>query len=125
MRYLRAEEILAIHDRIIGETGGRLGVRDFNLLFSVAERPKMTLMGSEIHRDVFSKAASYLEGLATYHVFIDGNKRTAFMTAAVFLGMNGCRLSVSTNAAHRFMLDVALKKKTIKQVSTWLKKYSK
>lgn len=125
MRYLRAEEILAIHDRIIGEIGGRLGVRDFNLLFSIAERPKMTLMGNEIHQDLFAKAASYLEGLATYHVFTDGNKRTAFITTSIFLALNGSRLTVSTSLAYSFMLDVALKKKTIKQIAVWLNKHSK
>ena len=34
-------------------------------------------------------AAAYAFGIAKAHAFIDGNKRTAFVTAATFLRLNG------------------------------------
>ena len=78
MQYLRAEEILAIHDETIEQEGGCL-VCAIWVVYSVAERPKMSMMGQEFYPDLFSKAAATLEGIATYHVFADANKRTAFV----------------------------------------------
>jgi death on curing protein len=122
--YLQAEDILAIHDETIEKEGGLLGVRDMGLLFSVAERPKMAMMGQEFFPDVFSKAAAILEGIATYHVFSDGNKRTAFLSCATFLGLNGQDLVVSQKAGLQFMLAVAQKRKSLPEIAQWLKKYS-
>ncbi|TSC78517.1 MAG: hypothetical protein G01um101433_182 [Parcubacteria group bacterium Gr01-1014_33] len=45
MNYLSAEDVLVIHARIIGETGGAHGVRDTHLLGSIVERPKMQFGG--------------------------------------------------------------------------------
>lgn len=125
MRYLLAEELLAIHDRLLGETGGLAGIRDLNLLFSIAERPKSGMLGQEFYPDVFTKAAAYLEGLATYHVFTDGNKRTAITAASVFLRVNGFIFQASGDAAYRYVLTVAKKEKTLKRITEWLKKHSK
>jgi prophage maintenance system killer protein len=33
---------------------------------------------------LFKRAAAYAYGLAKVHVFIDGNKRAAFVTGAIF-----------------------------------------
>ena len=35
-------------------------------------------------------AAAYAYGIAKAHAFVDGNKRTAFVTALTFLRLNGC-----------------------------------
>ena len=125
MTYLLAEEMLAIHDRIVEAIGGLKGVRDIGLLCSLAERPKMAMMGKEFYPDIFTKAAAYLEGIATYHVFADGNKRTAFAVTHYFLRVNGFKLTVSTKTAYSFIMSVATKKKSIEEIATWLKKHSK
>jgi death-on-curing protein len=124
VRYLLAEDILVIHDETIEKEGGILGVRDMGLVYSIAERPKMAMMGQEFYPDLFAKAASILEGLATYHVFADGNKRTAFITCATFLLMNGHELIAPDAKALRFMLDVAQKKIGMDEIAAWLKKNS-
>ena len=124
MIYLLAEEMLAIHDRIVEAIGGLKGVRDVGLLYSLAERPKMAMMGKEFYPDVFTKAAAYLEGIATYHVFADGNKRTSYAVTHYFLRSNGYKLSVSTGPAYTFIMAVATKKKTIEEIATWLQKHS-
>jgi len=124
VRYLLAEEIIAIHDRVVFTIGGLKGIRDLNLLYSVAERPKMAMMGREFYPDIFSKAAATLEALAVWHVFADGNKRTAIAATHFFLRENGYRLKMPTYAAFRFMLSVATKKKSLLEIAAWLKKYS-
>jgi len=93
MRYLTGDEILVIHSEIIEETGGTHGIRDVNLFLSLLERPKMGFGGKPLYSDVFQKAAAYLESLAKFHVFIDGNKRTAFAAASRFLFLNEYNLS--------------------------------
>jgi len=125
VKYLLAEEILAIHDRVIMATGGMKGVRDMGLLYSIAERPKMAMMGREFYPDVHSKASAYLEAIATYHVFADGNKRSAIAVTHYFLRDNGYKLSVSTDQAYRFIMAVAVKKKNVEEVAKWLKKNCK
>lgn len=125
MRYLLPEEILAIHDETIEKEGGSLGVRDFGLLASLAVRPQMSMMGQEFYPDIFSKAASLLEGIATYHVFADGNKRTSIISCSTFLGFNGYELTASNDMAYRFVMDVATKKETLEETAKWLKKHSK
>ena len=76
MKYLTAEEILVIHSEIIDKTGGLHGTRDVGLLMSIVERPKSKFSGQELYKGIFKKVAVYLESLAQYHVFADGNKRT-------------------------------------------------
>jgi death-on-curing protein len=125
VRYLTAEELLAIHQRILLAIGGLEGIRDVGLLYSIAERPKMAMMGREFYQDIFSKAAAYFEGLATYHVFADGNKRTAIAATAVFLRANGYHLKIEEDQGFDFVLAVATKKKTMEEIAGWLKKHCK
>jgi death-on-curing protein len=52
-------------------------------------------------------AASYAFGLARNHPFIDGNKRTAFQTMYVFLGLNGWRIRAEEDDAAEIMEHMA------------------
>src|ERR1700686_1770238 len=123
MRYLSGEDILVLHARILDATGGAHGVRDAHLLGSLLEKPKMRFGGKELYKGVFRKAATYLEALATYHIFIDGNKRTAFATAARFLFINGYAFTATNGEVERFVLGVALKKHDVSTIAGWLEKH--
>lgn len=124
MRYVSGEEILVLHARILDATGGAHGVRDMHLLISLLEKPKMRFDGKELYAGIFRKAAVCLEALATYHVFIDGNKRTALAVTARFLFVNGYTLVATNNKVERFVLGVALKKHDQKAIAKWLEKHS-
>src|SRR3989344_4817988 len=125
MQYLSAVDILAVHDRIIEETGGSLGVRDSLLLGSIVERPKASFGGVEQFPDIFAKAAAYLESIATYHVFIDGNKRTALTVTGVFLALNGYGMKLPVKESETFMLAVAQRQKNLEAIAVWLNKNSR
>lgn len=126
MRYLSAEEILALHDMLITQIGGSLGVREENLLHSIAERPKTTSGGQEQFPTLFLKAAAYMEAVATYHVFVDGNKRTSTMVAEVFLRANGFEIAVfDIEEAEAFIIAAAQKQKSLGEIAAWLEKNSK
>lgn len=125
MHYLSATDVLAIHDRVVEETGGMLGVRDANLLASIPERPKTAFGGVEKFPDVFTKAAVYLESIATYHVFLDGNKRTALTVAGVFLALNGYQTTFPLQESEDFVLAAAQRHKSLDDIAAWLKKRSR
>ena len=57
--------------------------------------------------DLYTLAATYAHGIAKNHPFIDGNKRTAFASATVFLILNGLRLTLTESHAVEVMLALA------------------
>lgn len=122
MRYLSAAEILAIHDRVLEETRGSFGVRDENLLHSIAHRPKASIGGNKQFPTLFLKAAAYLESIATYHVFVDGNKRTAITVASIFLALNGFSITLGLEETEEFILAVAQSKIKLDDIVAWLEK---
>ena len=125
MQYLLAKDILVIHARIVDVTTGTQGIRDIGLLTSLTLKPQTILFGKEAYQGIFLKAAVYLESIATYHVFLDGNKRTAIAIAARFLYMNGYTLTASNKEVERFVLKVAVKKHSLAKIAQWFKKHSK
>lgn len=79
--------VLAIHEQLLAEFGGAGGVRDEGLLDSALARPlNAHAYGSPT---VFDLAASYGFGIVKNHPFVDGNKRTGFVAAVLFIELNG------------------------------------
>lgn len=124
MRYLTAEQVLFIHARLIAETGGMHGVRDVGLLRSAVERPRATFGGKDLYRDLYRKASALLESLIGNHPFLDGNKRTAVSAAGLFLMLNGYELNASQKELETFTLDMALRKRDVRDAAAWLRRHS-
>lgn len=125
MKYLTAEEVLVLHSEIIDKTGGSHGVRDTGLLSSIIEKPKMQFSGKELYSGTFNKAAVYLEAFANYHVFVDGNKRTAFVSTARFLSTHGFEFTGSNEEVESFMIETVVKKFDTEKIASWLRKNCK
>lgn len=81
------EECLALHDMLLAQYGGLVGVRDENLLESALARPQQLFAYDK--PDLSEMAAAYAAGIIKNHPFLDGNKRTGFMLGAGFLERNG------------------------------------
>jgi death-on-curing protein len=124
-RYVKAEEMLAIHALIVEETGGSHGVREPGLLSSIAHRPQASFGGKDVHPTLFAKAAALCEAIVNYHVFVDGNKRTALAVTARFLDLNGYALSATNKEVERMVLAVAEKKLDEEALAVWLKTHAK
>lgn len=79
--------ILTIHDRQISRHGGAPGLRDIALLEMGCARA----MNVAAYKDapLIDIATAYAFGIAKAHAFVDGNKRTAVVTALTFLRLNG------------------------------------
>jgi len=69
--------------------GGLEGVRDAGLLESALHRPRHLFAYGK--PSLFDLAAAYAAGIVKNHPFLDGNKRTGFVSAALFLEINGHR----------------------------------
>ena len=124
MKHLSPQEILVIHARIIDATGGAHGIRDVGLLISATERPKAVFSGKELYPSVFDKAAACFDSLARHHVFVDGNKRTAFAASARFLFLNGYETTVSNKEVEKFVLRAVEQRLEATVIADWLRKHS-
>ena len=100
-QFLSVDEVLAIHARLIARFGGISGVRDPGLLESALYRPQ-----TGYYEDLPEQAAALFESLLMNHPFVDGNKRVAFFATDVFLRLNGWRLDVESQMAHRFLVGL-------------------
>lgn len=118
-RWLSETVVVAIHDEQLAEHGGGRGVRDRALLLSALARPRHLLQYAA--PDVFDVAAAYACGIINNHPFIDGNKRTGFLAAYVFLDRNGWELTAPEPEVVAVVLAVASGEIDETGFSTWLK----
>lgn len=119
-RWLTKTGLVLLHDRSLALHGGSPGLRDEGLLESALARP-LNRYGYEDVSDVIDLAATYAVGLSSNHPFIDGNKRTAFLAAGVFLEKNGLSLTADPVSATLTMLKVAAGEMDIDALAAWLR----
>ncbi|MFI9726597.1 type II toxin-antitoxin system death-on-curing family toxin [Streptomyces sp. NPDC052092] len=103
--YLTAEDVLAIAEDAVDDQ--RIAVRDAGLLESAVHRPSASMFGREAYADLFDKAAALLQSLAVNRPFVDGNKRTAWVSCVVFLALNGVQLRPDIDVAEQLVIAVA------------------
>lgn len=118
--WLRRDIVLGLHDTMIDLYGGATGVRDEGLLDSALGRG-MQIAAYEPDADIFRLAAAYASGVAKNHPFVDGNKRTAFASAATFLEINGVSLSLAHEDIVETMVALASGEITEDQFAEWLR----
>ena len=114
--------VIAIHDEQIAVHGGIPGIRDEGLLSSALARPKQKANYGD--SSVFDLAAAYAYGIIRDHPFVDGNKRTGFLVAYVFLNINGWDLRSSEVEAVTTVMDLAAGEMDEPGFSNWLKSKS-
>jgi death-on-curing protein len=86
--WLSESLVLALHERVIAQTGGSHGVLNQALLESALNRP-LQRATYDAEADLFRLAAAYAFGICKNHPFIDGNKRTGLLVIFAFLSRNG------------------------------------
>jgi death-on-curing protein len=67
VRYLILSEALELHRRIVGQSGGALGVLDLGALESALAQPRMTFGGRELYPSIADKAAALGYSLIQNH----------------------------------------------------------
>jgi len=101
VQFLTADEVVAIHQRLIEAFGGPGGVRDPGLLESALHRPR-----TGYYEDLAGMATALFESLLMNHPFIDGKKRMTFFATDVFLRLNGWKLEIDPDDAHAFIIGL-------------------
>jgi death-on-curing protein len=104
-RWLDTAIVLDVHAEQLALFGGGDGIRDLGLLESALARPLNKFAYGETSLAVL--AAAYAFGIARNHPFVDGNKRAAFASIIVFLGLNGIDFDVPPQEATAMILGLA------------------
>lgn len=120
-RWIRTDLVYAVHESQLARHGGLDGIRDKNAVESAIARPKQQNSYGEPKPDAADLAAAYAYSLARNHGFSDGNKRTAWVIARVFLADNGIALSFDSVDAIRTMEAVAGGSLDEKQLADWFR----
>ena len=117
-------DLIYLHDQILKESGGLVGIRDSGALHSALARPDQTAFEKETYVSIFEKTAALLDSIANNHGFIDGNKRTAMAAASLFLYLNGYNIVFTDTEYEEFMIFVVTAKPSIRTITRWIESHS-
>ena len=123
MRRLTIEEILAMHSRLVMNTGGSDGIRDMGLLESAVNAPFQSFGGYDVYPTIYEKAARLGFGLAHNHAFIDGNKRIAAHAVLAFLALNGIEIDCTEFELFSVFYKLAASEVTFDELVRWIEKH--
>jgi death-on-curing protein len=121
--WVARETVLLLHEQLLAAFGGSSGVRDEGLLESALARPENLFAYGE--PTLQELAASYAFGTVKNHPFVDGNKRTGFTVAVLFLEINGQRFVASEADAVIQTLGLAAGDVSETRYAEWLKANSR
>lgn len=116
--WLNLDIVLDVHAEQLALFGGPEGVRDITLLESALARPLNKFAYGDA--DLASLAAAYCFGIACNHPFVDGNKRAAFASIIVFLGVNGVDFVVPPEQATAVILSLAAGEIGEEELARWI-----
>jgi death on curing protein len=111
--------VMALHEEMIAEFGGRPGTCNAALLAIEIKRPiNMTLFEEP---DAAALAAAYAAGFARHPPFSDGNTRTAFLVMNLFLALNDYVLKASDRTCIDVMKRLATGALEEVPLAAWLR----
>jgi len=117
--WLFKSAVIAAHSMMIARFGGLDGIRDEELIDSALARPTHFYHYDHC-TEVAQLAAAYATGIIQNHPFVDGNKRTGFITAFMFLDLNGVELHADEVAATAMTLSLAASEIDEREYANWL-----
>ena len=121
MILLRLSEILAMHDRALREHGGAPGIRDVGAIEAAIVAVDNRVWYEQA--DAITCAATYAFHLTMAHGFIDGNKRVAAATTAVFLVANDLDLLATEDELFDLFMSIAASRMSRDEVEVWLRRH--
>lgn len=119
MKYLSSENVIAMHEQIIGPDelqGMALNKSIESVLARVDNR-----IAYGVVEDVFDLAACYACCIAVGHAFNDGNKRTATKAMDTCLTINGVELDFDTVETGDMIIKAAQGAIDEKDLAKWLR----
>ena len=113
------EAVIDLHYEWIEAFGGAHGLRDKGALEGSLGRA-WQIVSYDQTADVATVAAAVCSRFCRNHPFVDGNKRAAFGTLGVILGMNGLYLDISETEATDVMLALAAHEMSEQDFRAWV-----
>lgn len=120
-RWIDKRALLMLHEESLVRFGGAPGLRDEALLDSALARPTNAFAYNPAST-LADLAAAYAFGLAKNHAFVDGNKRIAFLSIGLFLGINSHRLEADPVDAIRITIMLAASEIDERRLAAWIAK---
>jgi death-on-curing protein len=122
--WLDRKSVILLQAESLAQHGGSCGIRDAGLLDSALARP-INKWNYNPAADLAELASAYGFGLARNHPFVDGNKRIAFIATALFLRLNGYRLSSDPLDEIQTMLGLAAGELSEADFAVWIRNHTK
>lgn len=122
-RFISKKALLLLHEESLAEFGGDRGLRDEGLLDSALARPQNTYAYNP-KSTIAQLAASCAFGLVKNHAFVDGNKRTAFLSIGLMLAVNGMKLTASPLEAIEAIVAAASSAMDEQELAVWIRNNS-
>jgi death-on-curing protein len=114
--FLTVDDVIAIHDYLSDAP-----IIDAGKLAGAVMRPQSTYYGVFLHASIFEQASVLLHGICQAHGFLDGNKRTAWVSMVTFLELNGLEIvNVPAPMVVTFMEEVAEGLHAEKSTAGWI-----
>lgn len=120
MIWLKSNDIILLHSRLIQTTGGLDGLRDPDGLEAALAAPLQSFAGQELFPSAIEKIARLGYGLAANHVFIDGNKRIGALMTQLMLKWNDYKLSLRTGELSDLFISIADGKTSEQELLQWI-----
>ena len=120
IRHLSVEQILSLHQSIVGHLSDA-GVRNLSALESAVSRPAATFDGEDLHPTLEAKAAALVSGLILGGPFVDAGRETALIACECFLIANGATLQATDRDLERIAASVAAAELSIEALAVWIR----
>lgn len=116
MILLTVDEVIALQEKLITQTGGSYGLRDRGLLESALYSAQASFDAQEQYPSIEEKAARLLYALICNHAFVDGNKRIGVLVMLLTLRLNGIPFSCTQTQLVELGLSTAAGKTDVSHI---------
>ena len=104
---LTVAEVIELHEMVVAQSGGGMGIREMGGLESAVAQSQMTFGGIDLYPTLEDKAASLAFSLVMNHPFVDGNKRIGHAAMETFLMLNGHEIDAGIDEQEDVFLKLA------------------
>lgn len=119
VEFLDLDDVVGLAIALLGDPAP---IREIGLLGSAVARPQTSAFGEDAYTDIWAKAAALLHSIVKDHALVDGNKRLGWLATAVFLEINGVKISRASNDdVYDLVIEVAAGQPTIEAIAERLR----
>lgn len=123
MIWITAEDVIALHSKIIKKTGGIDGLRDRSGLEAAIAAPLQSFGGADFYPATIEKIARLGYGLAANHAFIDGNKRIGALMTQLLLQWNEYNIVLNKGELADMFIAIADGSADEEELLKWIQRH--